>query len=212
VYMTTCSALSSDHLPVLIDIQCRSSFLNPPDRPDLRKTDWTRFQACLENGLPSNPELPSVMAIDSCVKELSSAISKALTVSTPKSRPRADPRPSLPAHIKDEIRLKNRLKRQWQTTRDPALKAEANRLQRSETSKLNEWRNDQWSNTLESLDPEDQSLWKMTRRVMRIPTSSPPLVTPGGSNSLGLRDSRSLCRQFGGSISAGKRYVGPGSH
>jgi hypothetical protein len=42
------------------------------------------------------------------------------------------------------------------------------------TTQLNEW-----SNTLESLDPEDQSLWKMTKRVMRIPTTSPPLVTPG---------------------------------
>jgi len=48
------------------------------------------------------------------------------------------------------------------------------------TTQLNEWRNDRWSNTLESLDSEDQSLWKMTSRVMRIPTPSPPLVTPGG--------------------------------
>jgi endonuclease/exonuclease/phosphatase family metal-dependent hydrolase len=186
VFMTTCSALSSDHLPVLIDTQCRSTFLNPPDRPDFRTTDWATFQASLENGLPSTPDFLNEVAIVSCVTELSSAISKALTESTPKSRPRADPRPPLPAHIKDEIRLKNRLRRQWQITRDPALKAEANRLQRSVTSKLNEWRNDQWSNTLESLDPEDQSLWKMTKRVMRIPTPSPPLVTPGG---LALSDS-----------------------
>ena len=31
-----------------------------------------------------------------------------------------------------------------------------------------------------SLDPEDQSLWKMIKRVMRVPTPSPPLVTQGG--------------------------------
>jgi hypothetical protein len=66
------------------------------------------------------------------------------------------------------------------------LKAEVNRLQRSVTTQLNEWRNDRWSNTLESLDPEDQSLWKMTRWVMRIPTPSPLLITPGG---LALSDS-----------------------
>jgi hypothetical protein len=29
---------------------------------------------------------------------------------------------------------------------------------RSVNRRLNEWRNDQWSATLESLDPEDQSL------------------------------------------------------
>jgi hypothetical protein len=72
------------------------------------------------------------------------------------------------------------MRRKWQITRDPALKAEVNRLQRSVTHQLNEWRNDQCSGTLESLDPEDQSLWKMTRPVMKVPTPAPPLVTPGG--------------------------------
>jgi hypothetical protein len=51
------------------------------------------------------------------------------------------------------------------------------------TRRLNVWRNDQWSATLESLDPEDQSLWRMTKRVMRVPTPSPPLVTQGESLS-----------------------------
>jgi hypothetical protein len=33
---------------------------------------------------------------------------------------------------------------------------------------------------LESLDSADQSLWKLTKRVMRVPTPSPPLLVPGG--------------------------------
>jgi hypothetical protein len=103
VHLTPCSALSSDHLPVLIATQCRSSFLSPPDRQNFRKTDWSRFQACLEAGIPSSPDLPNEGAIDACVKELTGAISKALTDSTPKCRQRADPRPPLPAHIQDEI-------------------------------------------------------------------------------------------------------------
>jgi hypothetical protein len=55
--------------------------------------DWPKFQACLEAGLPSDPDLPNEVAIDACVKELSSAISKALTDSTPKCRTRANPGP-----------------------------------------------------------------------------------------------------------------------
>jgi hypothetical protein len=112
VYLTTISALSSDHLPILIDTHCRSTFLSPPDRLDLRKTDWSKFQACLEAGLPANPDLPNKVAIDTCVKDLSSTISNALTVSTPKCRPRADLRPPIPARIQDEIHQKNRLRRQ----------------------------------------------------------------------------------------------------
>jgi hypothetical protein len=78
------------------------------------------------------------------------------------------------------------LRRQWQVTRDPALKTQFNRLQRSVTYWLTEWRNEEWSDTLESLDSEDQSLWKMKNRVMRIPTPSPPLQVLGG---LSLSDS-----------------------
>jgi len=180
VYLTSCSALSSDHLPVIIDTTCRSSFNRPPVRPDFRRTDWANFQTHLEGLVPFDPELHNEMAIDTCVENFSGAVLKALEATTPKCRPRDDPRPSIPAGIQDEIRLKNRLRRQWQITRDPALKAEANRLQRSVSRRLTEWRNDQWSATLESLDPQDQSLWRMTKRLMRVPTPSPPLVTPGG--------------------------------
>ena len=69
---------------------------------------------------------------------------------------RLETRPQIPAGIQDEIRMKFRLRRCWQDARDPALKAEVNRLQRSVTRRLNEWRNDQRSAKLESLNPEDQ--------------------------------------------------------
>ena len=126
------------------------------------------------------------MAIDTFVENFCGAVLKALAASTPKRRPRADPRPPIPAWIEDEIRLKNRLRMQWQVTRDPTLRSEVNRLQRSVTCRLNEWRNDQCSDTLEFLDPEDQSLGRMAKRVMRVPTPSPP-VHPGESLSQTLR-------------------------
>jgi hypothetical protein len=47
VRLTVCAALSSDHLPILIDTSCRSSFHNLPDRPD-----FTRI-----TGLHSSPAL-----------------------------------------------------------------------------------------------------------------------------------------------------------
>jgi len=155
VYLTSCSALSSDHLQVLIETSCCSSFHHPPDRPDFRRTDWANFQTHLEEFITFDQELHNEMAIDTSVENFSGAILKALAASNPKRRPRDDPRPLIPAGIQDEIRLKNRLRRQWQITRDPALKAEVNRLQKSVTRRLNGWRNDQWSATLESLDPED---------------------------------------------------------
>ena len=81
------------------------------------------------------------MDIDTCVENFSGAILGALEASTPKRRPIGEPRPQIPAGIQDEIRLKNRLRRRWQVSRDPALKTEVNRIQRSVTRRLNEWRN-----------------------------------------------------------------------
>ena len=139
----------------------------------------------LEDQIAFDPELHDGMAIDTCVENLSGTVLKALAASTPKRRPRADPRPPMPAGIQDDIRLKNRLRRQWQVTRDRTLRSEVNRLQRSVTRPLNEWRNDQWNATLESLDPEDLSLWRMAKRVTRFSTPSPP-VNSGGNRSLRL--------------------------
>jgi hypothetical protein len=173
-------------LLVLIDTRCRSSFLNLSDRHCFRRTDWVKFQASLEYSLPPTPKLLSGVEIDTSVELVSSAITEALAASVPMRRPRGDLRLPIPARIQDEIRLKYRLRRQWQISRDPALKAEVIRLQRSVTHELNEWRNEQWGATLQGLDPKDQSLWKMTKRVMRVPTPSPPLVTQGG---LALSDS-----------------------
>jgi hypothetical protein len=53
----------------------------------------------------------------------------AIEVATLKNRPRSDERQILPVSIQYDICLKNQLRRQWQETRDLALKAEVNRFQ-----------------------------------------------------------------------------------
>jgi len=114
------------------------------------------------------------MVIDMCVEKIYGAVLKALAASTAKRRPPAYPRPPIPACNQENISLKNRQWRHSEVNRGPTLTAEVNRLQRSVTRRLNEWWNDQWSATPESLDPEDQSLWRMAKRVMGVPTPSPP--------------------------------------
>jgi hypothetical protein len=146
-YLTSCSALSSDHLSVLIDTTCRSSFQHPPDCRDFRRTDWAKFQTHLKDQIPFAPELHDGMAMDTCVDNFSGTVLKALAASTPKRRPRADPQLLIPAGIQEKIHLKNRPRRQWQVTRDPTLRAEVNRLQTSVTRRLNECRNDQFLKT-----------------------------------------------------------------
>ena len=132
------------------------------------------------------------MAVIKCVAKFSGDVLKVLAASIPKCGTRDDPWPPIPAGIQDEIRLKNRLRMQRQITRVPALKAEINRLQRSFICGLNEWINHQWSATLESLDPEDQTLWRMTKRVKKFLTLSPSCSPQGKSLCKTLRKPKSL--------------------
>jgi hypothetical protein len=105
VHLIVCSGLSSDHLPVLIDNTCRSSFQILMDLPDDMRMDWAAFEACLEDRLQGIPVVTHEEAIDKFVKELTNAIQEAIPASASKRRPCADPRPSIPACILDEICL-----------------------------------------------------------------------------------------------------------
>jgi hypothetical protein len=59
-------------------------------------------------------------AIGKCVEGLANAIPEVTGASAAKLRHCVDQRPPLPAGIEDEIRLKNRLRRQQQVTVAPA--------------------------------------------------------------------------------------------
>jgi hypothetical protein len=85
-----------------------------------------------------------------CVEELTSAIQEATAVSGKKSRHRADPGP-----IYLLVFRKKRLRMRWKVTTYPALKPQVNLHQRSMIHRLNEWTNEQWSRTLQSLEIED---------------------------------------------------------
>ena len=101
MYMTSCSALSSDHLPVLIVTAVRSSFHHPPDSTNFWRTDWVNIQIHLEDQSPFDPYLHNWMAIDTCAENFSVGLLHPLAVSTPKCRPRDDPRPPIPVGIQD---------------------------------------------------------------------------------------------------------------
>ena len=88
---------------MLIDTMCPSNFQHPPDRPDVRRTDWAKFQTHLEAEIPFNPELHNSMDIDTCVENFPGAIRGALGATTPKRRPIGDPRLQISAGIQNEI-------------------------------------------------------------------------------------------------------------
>jgi hypothetical protein len=80
VHLNVWSALSSYHLPILIDTTCRSYFQNLLDRPNFTRMDWAAFQTYLDDRLQGNPVV-NEEAIDKCIEKLTSAMCS--QVSTP---------------------------------------------------------------------------------------------------------------------------------
>jgi hypothetical protein len=101
VHLSVCSALSSDHLPILIDTICRTSFQNLLDRHDFPRMEWGAIQAWLEDRFLGNPEANGEGEVNKCVEELTSVIQEATVASASKRRPHHDPRPPLPASIQE---------------------------------------------------------------------------------------------------------------
>jgi hypothetical protein len=111
----------------------------------------------------------------------------------------------------------------WKTPEDPVENAAANREgPRFGSPRLpppevvtywSERVDERWVGTLEFLDSEDQSLWKVTERLMRVPTLSPPCKCRG-TRCPRLREGGSLDRQpwSWSSVTAVGRHVGPGSY
>jgi hypothetical protein len=105
-------------------------FKNHQTIPTSRERTGPYFRLASKLDCPGNPAINNEEEIGKCVEKMTSAI---LAVSTPKRRPYADRRPPPPAGIQNEIRLKKRFRRQWQVTRDLALKSRVNCLHRSVT-------------------------------------------------------------------------------
>jgi len=210
VYLTSCSALSSDHLSVLIDTACRSSFQHPSDRPDFRRTDWANFQTNLKRSI----SLRSGIAQRDGNRDMRWKL----------LRRRSEGSGSIYFQVSPVWRptaSDTGWHSEWDTPEEPAAEAVAgHQSPRSES----------WGQPpAEVGDPPIQRVGERPVECdTRIPRSRRPIAVeddqtgdensysvspghPGGNRSLRLRESRSPCRQSGKSVSAGDRSHGPGS-
>lgn len=81
----------------------------------------------------------------------------------------------LPSHIVDKLMETYRLRRTWQATRDRAMKAEFNKLQKEVRKETTEFKNKNWAGFLEGLEPLGSNIWKVCRTFTKCQTKISPL-------------------------------------
>jgi len=121
--VTNNNNLSLDHNPIILEVHCYPSTSTPPE-PN-KRINWIKFTDTLNKKITdSNSKTTTTTDINIAINNLTSNIqsseSNAYKIANLKKTN------SLPPQIIQEIRIKNRLRRDWQQNRDPVLKRKLN--------------------------------------------------------------------------------------
>ncbi|GFU87607.1 RNA-directed DNA polymerase from mobile element jockey [Trichonephila clavipes] len=87
----------------------------------------------------------------------------------------------LPSEIKAKIHHRNRIRKFWQRTRDPAVKSEFRTLSREVTKDIEHFSQSRWEFHIAALTPETGTLWRKISLFKKPPQNIPPLKGALGS-------------------------------
>lgn len=175
------SELDSDHNPVLMHLGDEHE-----QRGDVSTSvSWPAFTDHLQNTLGRIPMIHTTADLEVSVQRFTSCIQSSIQFAT-NVKPVADRRNILPQLVRDLIREKNRARRLAQRTMNPADKLEANRLAGEVHFAIATHRNSAWEAKLESLETEDNSLWRMAKALRTKRSPIPPIH---GENGVAYSDS-----------------------
>lgn len=175
--VTTLNELSSDHLPVLLQL----GDVPDPRVPVERSTvSWPAFTDHLQHNMGPIRPIRNAQELDEAVERLTGAIEDSLRYATNKM-PVRDRRWVLPAHIRELMRERERVRRSYQRSWDPDLKRRYNRLRDQVRKELAEFRNASFDARLDALNAEDdQSCWKIVKVLKGSSPRMPPIHGESG--------------------------------
>ena len=152
--------LSSDHLPILFSWGLgHNSEYNSVLR---HRTSWKDFSKRLDDF--SLPDCD--LNLDQKVTLLEEHVQEALRLST-SSRLVPESFDIVPDEILNLIKARRKSIKLYQRTRAPQHRIEMNNLNFRVKNALNNFRNEKWQEKLESLGPEDGTLWSLTKNLRK---------------------------------------------
>lgn len=172
VTTSTHNIFNSDHLPVSFKID----IINPISPPPSHAINWKEFYTHLENNNFTLPNINSPASLEDAIESLENSILDAQTQATFHYFKNDNQHLLLPPHIHQLIKYRNNLRRRFQITRDPSIKPRLNRLSRQIKNKIRDFKQKSWEDFLDTLTPEDNSLWKLRRRLNANKSPIPPIT------------------------------------
>ncbi|XP_071052908.1 uncharacterized protein [Onthophagus taurus] len=170
--VTTLNELSSDHLPVLLQLGDVSDVRVPVERSTV---SWPAFTDHMHHNMGQIRPIHNAQELDEAVERLTVAIEDSLRYAT-NTIPVKDRRWALPARIRELMREGDRVRRTYQRNWDPDLKRRYNRLRDEVRRELAEFRYASFDAKLDALNTEaDHSCWKMVKVLKGNTSRMPPI-------------------------------------
>ena len=172
--------LSSDHNPILLEVSSSPISSTPPTPK--RYINWKKFNQILTDLPNPTTKLPAdKQSIDTQIDYLTQNIQHTINtcIFTPSNINRHSSK-TLPPELQQEITDKNRLRREWQRTRDPTTKRQLNAKISLVRNILETHKIDSWDIFLNSLDQHDHSIYKLNKSLLHKRPASHPLTGPNG--------------------------------
>ncbi|CAI6373173.1 unnamed protein product [Macrosiphum euphorbiae] len=162
--LTNHNKLTSDHNPIVMIISDSPITSDPPAAK--KRINWQKFKQVLLRNYPKKIiNLKNPTEIDNEVLLITSSIQSAMTECSYTTNQTQVSEP-LPPRILQEITIKRNLRKDWQRTRDPAVKTMLNSQISYVRNLLKEHRQSTWDKFTSTLNFQDRSLYKLNRRLL----------------------------------------------
>lgn len=181
---TTNQDLSSDHGVVIMEVNQKPIYVEPPLRLHGWKTDWDHFRSLVESGINMKLSLKTEEEVMMAVEHFNQCVQNAAWYSTPPGSGNHPLMQNCSKTIRELVYEKRQARKRWQTTRFHGDKTKLNYLTNKLKNLLTIERNENVQYHLRSLDATantEYSLWKTTKKLKRPVTSKPPIRTEEGT-------------------------------
>lgn len=175
--LVTHADFDSDHLPVTFSLSHEAVTRPNSSVFNYHKANWDRYQHHIENNLNHDFVLETKADIDSALESLTNAILDARNIAIPKVQVKFDS-PIIDDDLQLLIRLKNVRRRQYQRSRDPALKRIQKDLQKVIDHRFTLLRNEKFARDVEQIKPYSKPFWKLSK-VLKKPQKPIPSLKDG---------------------------------
>ncbi|KAL4143778.1 hypothetical protein QTP88_006064 [Uroleucon formosanum] len=136
---------------------------------------------------PVNPPIRTPKDIDEAIAHLTTCIVTAANIRSYTKNNRTY-KNALPPEIVEEIASKNRLRREWQHSRDPLIKRRLYKKIKFIHLILKTHRADEWDHFLDSLDAQDGLIYKLNKKLLNKTPATPATHLLIGPNGLTYKD------------------------